>query len=111
MAPICRIPCLSVIVERPTPQKIFATLVSAQRFRGGLMNKFLIATSIIAVSTASTRAADLGSRPYTGAPVIFTGYDWSGFYIGANGGEAVGRNCWSNTVFLGVATIPSFVEG
>jgi outer membrane immunogenic protein len=75
------------------------------------MNKFLIAASIIAVSTASTRAADLGSRPYTGAPAIFTGYDWNGFYIGANGGEAVSRNCWRNTVFLGVATVPSFAEG
>jgi outer membrane immunogenic protein len=75
------------------------------------MNKFLMAASVIAVSIASASAADLGSGPYTGAPAVYAGYDWSGFYIGANGGEALGRNCWSNTVFLGVATVPSIAEG
>ena len=33
-------------------------------------------------------AADLAPRPYTKAPppVVAAAYDWSGFYIGANGG-------------------------
>jgi outer membrane immunogenic protein len=56
------------------------------------MNKFLLTASLVALSTASASAADLGSRPYTRAPAIYAGYDWSGFYIGANGGEALGRN-------------------
>jgi outer membrane immunogenic protein len=75
------------------------------------MNKFLMAASVIAISTASASAADLESRPYTRAPAVYAGYDWSGFYIGANVGEALSRNCWSNSVFLGVATVPSFAEG
>src|SRR2546429_3288341 len=75
------------------------------------MNRFLVCASVIAVSTASTGAADLESCAYTRAPAVYAGYEWSGFYIGANGGEALSRNCWSNTVFLGVATVPSFAEG
>ena len=75
------------------------------------MNRFLVAASVIAASTASAGAADVGSPPYTRAPAVYVGYDWSGFYIGANGGEALSRNCWSNTVFRGVATVPSFAEG
>jgi outer membrane immunogenic protein len=81
------------------------------RFSGGLMNKVLVAACAIAASTACAGAADLGSRPYTRAPAIYAGYDWSGFYIGGNVGEALGRNCWSNTAFLGVATVPSVAEG
>ena len=73
------------------------------------MNRFLVAASIIAANTWSASAADLESRPDTRSP--YAGYDWSGFYMGANGGEALSRNCWSNTVFLGVATVPSFTEG
>ncbi len=83
----------------------------ATRFRGGFVNKFLVAAFVVAVSTASASAADLEARPYTRVPTVYAGYDWSGFYIGGNVGEALSRNCWSNTVFLGVATVPSFAEG
>jgi outer membrane immunogenic protein len=75
------------------------------------MNRFLMAASIIAASTWSASAADLGYRPDTRSAALYVGYDWSGFYIGANGGEALSRNCWSNTVFLSVATVPNFAEG
>ncbi|MBR0697516.1 outer membrane protein [Bradyrhizobium lablabi] len=53
------------------------------------MKKVLFATaSLIALgTTAPTFAADLAARPYTKAPpVIATVYNWSGFYIGINGG-------------------------
>ncbi|MDU1669869.1 MAG: outer membrane beta-barrel protein, partial [Bradyrhizobium sp.] len=37
--------------------------------------------------TASASAADLAARPYTKAPpMVAQIYDWSGFYIGVNGG-------------------------
>src|SRR5437667_483765 len=58
--------------------------------------------SIISVAgVGSAMAADLAARPYTKAPpMIAAVYDWSGFYIGANGGWGSSRNCWN---FLPVA--------
>jgi outer membrane immunogenic protein len=38
-------------------------------------------------------------------------YDWSGFYIGINGGGGWSHNCWTNTATLGVPTVPSVAEG
>ena len=53
-------------------------------------NMLLAAVSLVAISaTAPALAADLAARPYTKAPaMIATVYDWSGFYIGINGGGA-----------------------
>ena len=44
--------------------------------------------------TAPAGAADLA--PYTKAPgpMITPVYDWSGFYVGINGGGGSSRNCW-----------------
>jgi outer membrane immunogenic protein len=61
------------------------------------MKKFLLGTvGLIALSmSAPASAADLAARPYTKAPpMIAAVYDWSGFYIGANGGWGSARNCW-----------------
>jgi len=58
------------------------------------VNKISFAIYTLAVSTVSACAADL--PPYTKAPLaVAAAYDWSGFYIGANGGGAWGSNCWS----------------
>jgi outer membrane immunogenic protein len=45
---------------------------------------------------APASAADLAARPYTKAPPapVVAIYDWTGFYIGANGGWGQARNCW-----------------
>ena len=67
------------------------------------MTKILLVTaSLIALgATAPAVAADLAARPYTKAPAMIAAvYDWSGFYIGANGGWGSSRNCWD---FLPVA--------
>jgi outer membrane immunogenic protein len=50
-------------------------------------------------------AADLGARPITKAPVAapIAAYNWSGCYIGANGGGKWGR--YSGTVTAGVAPV------
>jgi outer membrane immunogenic protein len=55
----------------------------------------LITTALIALGSAA-QAADLAARPYTKAPpmVAATIYDWSGFYIGVNGGGAWSHNDW-----------------
>jgi outer membrane immunogenic protein len=76
------------------------------------MKKLVLAASILAASTASAFAADLAARPYTKAPpVVAAMYDWSGFYIGINGGGAWSHKCWDNRNLLGVPTVPSVAEG
>ena len=59
------------------------------------MKKVLLVTaSLIALGAAAPAvAADLAARPYTKAPpmVAAAAYDWSGFYIGANGGWGSSR--------------------
>jgi outer membrane immunogenic protein len=52
----------------------------------------------IATLTGAASAADLAPRTYTKAPVMAPVYDWSGFYIGLNGGGASSRNCWNGGV-------------
>jgi len=62
------------------------------------MKKVLLVTaSLIALGAAAPAvAADLAARPYTKAPpMIAAVYDWSGFYIGANGGWGSSHNCWN----------------
>jgi outer membrane immunogenic protein len=61
------------------------------------MKKVLLVTaSLIALGAAApAMAADLAARPYTKAPPMLAAlYDWSGFYVGANGGWGSSRNCW-----------------
>jgi outer membrane immunogenic protein len=64
------------------------------------MKKLLLGTvGLIALGMAApASAADLPARPYTKAPAYVAAiYDWSGFYVGANGGWGSSRNCWDNT--------------
>src|SRR3979409_869079 len=62
------------------------------------MKKFLLAAvGLVALGmNAPASAADLAARPYTKAPppVVAPIYDWSGFYIGANGGGGEHRQSW-----------------
>lgn len=77
------------------------------------MKKILLASvGLLAAAIASpASAADLAARPYTKAPPIAAAmYDWSGFYIGANGGGASSRKCWDVVGILGIP-IPAFAEG
>ena len=59
-------------------------------------NMLLAAVSLVALgATAPALAADLAARPYTKAPaMVATVYDWSGFYIGINGGGGFGHTTW-----------------
>jgi outer membrane immunogenic protein len=62
------------------------------------MKKLLLITaSLVAISAAApASAADLAARPYTKAPPMMAAlYDWSGFYIGINGGGGTSRNSWN----------------
>jgi outer membrane immunogenic protein len=73
-----------------------------------MMKKFLLGTVALVALAAPASAADLAARPYTNAPPMMVAiYDWSGFYVGANGGWGSSRNCWDQ-VFVGFGT---FSEG
>src|SRR6187399_2677574 len=74
-----------------------------------LMKKLaLAAAAISALFTGTASAADLAARPYTKAPpMVAAVYDWSGFYIGANGGWGTSHNCWTNTSVGGVPFAPA----
>jgi outer membrane immunogenic protein len=50
------------------------------------MKSLLLAVSALALSAAGASAADLAARPYFEPPRAAAIYDWSGFYVGANGG-------------------------
>jgi len=68
------------------------------------MKKVLLVTaSLVAIGAAAPAvAADLAARPYTKAPpMVATIYDWSGFYIGVNGGWGSSHNTWTNTSVFG----------
>ena len=72
------------------------------------MRKFLLgAVGLVALGMAApASAADLAARPYTKAPPpMIAIYDWTGFYIGGNGGWGSSRNCWG-IVPVGGAIIP-----
>ncbi|AWM07814.1 MULTISPECIES: outer membrane protein [Bradyrhizobium] len=59
-------------------------------------NLLLAAVSLVALgATAPALAADLAARPYTKAPAMVAAiYDWSGFYIGINGGGGSSHAKW-----------------
>jgi outer membrane immunogenic protein len=79
------------------------------------MKKVLLGTvALVAFGAAApASAADLAPQVYTKAPppMIAAVYDWTGLYIGLNGGGGWSHKCWTNTNFAGVPTVPSASEG
>jgi outer membrane immunogenic protein len=64
--------------------------------------KFPVAILIVLFGVTSASAADLAARPYTKAPVMVDpGYDWTGFYVGLNGGYS-----WGNSSNTFTTTVP-----
>jgi outer membrane immunogenic protein len=68
------------------------------------MKKFLLATvGLVALGVAGpASAADMAVKARPPAPVVVPIYDWTGFYIGANGGWGQSRNCWDFVDVAGV---------
>src|SRR5215208_5572081 len=61
------------------------------------MKSFLLASvGLVALMgiAAPASAADMAVKARPPAPVLAPIYDWTGFYIGANGGWGQSRNCW-----------------
>jgi outer membrane immunogenic protein len=78
-----------------------------------MRNLWLGFVGLLAIGAASpAAAADLAARTYTKAPpMIATLYDWTGFYIGINGGGASGHNCWDINDNAGAIVAPAVREG
>jgi outer membrane immunogenic protein len=66
--------------------------------------------ALASLGAAPAFAADLGT--YTKAPAMVPlAYDWTGFYVGINGGGGFSHTCWTNTNTVGIPTVPGFGEG
>ena len=66
------------------------------------MKKLLLGLAGVIALVAPASAADLAARPYAKAPAMIAAvYDWSGFYIGANGGWGSSHKCWDFTTPAG----------
>src|SRR5271166_2027087 len=65
--------------------------------RNTMRNLWLATVGLVALGIAApASAADLAAKPYVKAPPapVVAIYDWTGFYIGGNGGWAQARACW-----------------
>ena len=66
------------------------------------ISKFIISATVALSAFAgigAASAADLAPRPYTKVPVIVDpGYNWTGFYVGANLGWSFGRSSTDYTI-------------
>jgi outer membrane immunogenic protein len=69
------------------------------------MKRFLLAGVALAALTGTVSAADLPRRveTYTKAPAYVepAAYNWTGWYVGINGGGAIGRSSYSGTPSTG----------
>jgi outer membrane immunogenic protein len=70
------------------------------------MKKLLISAAVAIAMVTPALAADMAVKapPPAPLPVI---YNWSGFYIGANGGWGESHSCWDDVFIVG----PAFSEG
>jgi outer membrane immunogenic protein len=76
------------------------------------MKKIMLgAVALVAIGVGPALAADLPAKVNTKAPVAAPIYDWSGFYIGLDGGGGWARKCWDLTNNGGAALTTSFREG
>ena len=75
------------------------------------MKSFLLASvglvALVGIA-APASAADMAVKARPPAPVLAPIYDWTGFYIGANGGWGQSRNCWD---FVDDCAGGAFAEG
>jgi outer membrane immunogenic protein len=64
------------------------------------MKRVVLASAALVALAGTAVAADLplsGPAPYYKAPAYAPAYNWSGFYVGINGGGGWGRSIWTST--------------
>jgi outer membrane immunogenic protein len=87
----------------------FDIVLQQLRHRGFYMKRLALAVSVVSISAVSAFAADLPAHSYTKAPPMMAAYDWSGFYIGGNGGYGSSSNCWNLNQIGAVSLFPGNV--
>jgi outer membrane immunogenic protein len=75
------------------------------------MKKFLIAAAGLVALATPALAADMAPRYTKAPPIVVPVYNWTGFYIGLNGGGGSSGKCWDLTNDLGVPVFPPVAEG
>src|SRR5436190_10746760 len=100
---------LLLVGNRLRPASMYSGSTFNFTFWGNPMKRILIAgAAIAALLTTNALAADLAPRPYTKAPVIVDpGYNWTGFYVGLNGGYSWGRSDSTFTTLAPFAAVPN----
>jgi len=77
-----------------------------------MKTRLLGVVGLMALSGAAAFAADMPARASAKAPAMIAAIsDWSGFYLGINGGGGSGHSCWTSTNTLGAPTVPTTSEG
>ena len=75
------------------------------------MHRFaIVAAGLFSMAgfVGAAQAADLPARVYTKAPAMIPAvYDWSGVYIGINGGGGSSHNCYTITSVAGAPVTPN----
>jgi outer membrane immunogenic protein len=76
------------------------------------MKKILLGAAVAMLGIAPALAADMAPR-YTKAPMAapIAVYNWTGFYVGINGGGGSARKCWDVTNNGGALVNPALAEG
>jgi outer membrane immunogenic protein len=77
------------------------------------MKKIVLAGTASILFCGAASAADLPARTYTKASAVVASpiYNWSGFYVGINGGWGTSRKCWDLTNDGGFIVNPTLPEG
>ena len=74
------------------------------------MRLAIIGAGLVSIAgfAGAASAADLPAKVYTKAPaVVAPVYNWSGFYVGLNGGGASSHECYTITSVAGAPVFPS----
>ena len=74
------------------------------------MKKIALAAAILTLSAGSSFAADMAVKARPVPPPVAV-YNWTGFYVGINGGGGSAHKCWDLIDNLGVAVVPAVAEG
>ena len=74
------------------------------------MKKILAALTVLASGTVGASAADMAVKARPAPPPVAV-YNWTGFYVGLNGGGGSAHKCWDLINNLGVAVVPAVPEG
>jgi len=76
------------------------------------MKKYLLGAVGLIVMATTASAADFPAQPYARvSPMIAAIYDWSGLYIGLNGGGGSSHKCWDIVATASFGTLPPTAEG